>query len=840
MENRIVPAGETELRVWAEELPQAAVEAAAIPEMSALSVIHDLQVLQLELEMQNQELRQAKDAAELLLLQERRQALEAIAEAKEEFDGFFAIGSELACIASADGHLLRVNPAWERTLGLTTEELLAAPFINLVHPDDREATTKAIERQLAGAPTMDFVNRYRCRDGSYRLLEWTSTTAKDGRLLYATARDITERKRAAEALIKEAALNKALLDTVRAVVLIQDKNAGILYLNRYGEELSGYRASELMGKTVWDCLLPGQDMEPVRQAWNRLQAGGNIGYFENDWRTKSGEVRRLAWTSTVLPDELGRPEYVIGIALDVTERKQALEEREQYFKFFNVSSDLMCMADPNGCFKKVNPACLQTLGYAESELLTRPFIDFVHPEDRQATLDEMARQLQVGFSINFENRYLRKDGKVRWLSWLAAYDKEEGVTYATARDITERKRISAELSAAKDAADAANRAKSQFLSNMSHEIRTPMNGIMGMAALLGYTELSDEQRGYLDAIQSSADTLLSLINELLDLSKIESGKMELEQIKFGLRASVIEVIKAQVSVAESKGLAIKIDIAPEVPENLIGDQLRLKQILLNLVSNAVKFTERGTITVSARVDERRNQQVMLSFRVVDTGIGIKPDALERIFAPFSQADASISRKYGGTGLGLSICSRLVKLMGGSMRTESSEGVGSVFQVKLPFLLDRDGASMRDSGRCSSPLVWKGPPLHVLLVEDQEINRRFALEILQRRGYLMAAAKDGREAIEKWEQGGVDIVLMDVQMPIMDGIETTRIIRQREAGTGAHLPIIALTAHALREDRSNFMDLGFDGYVSKPIDVDLLTEEIKLCLPERFLLKPRDI
>ena len=646
---------------------------------------------------------------------------------------------------------------------------------------------------------------------------------------------LKNRRLAEERLAKESALNKALLDTVRTVVLIQDPDAGIVYFNRFSEELSGYSSSEALGKTVWDFLLPPEDMEPVRQAWNQLNVEKDLDYFENCWITKDGQQRHLAWTSTVLTDNTGRPEYVIGIAFDMTERKQLEAEREQYCKFFTTSSDLMAVADPNGCFKKVNPACLQTLGYSEAELLAKPFVEFVHPDDRQSTLDEMARQLQRGFSVNFENRYLCHDGTALWLSWRAVFNAAEGLTYATARDITERKqaqiqleRLNGELAVRTREADAANQAKSEFLANMSHEIRTPMNGIMGMAELLGYTELTDDQKEYLEAIQISADSLLSLINDVLDLSKIEAGRIELEQIPFSLRGSINDIIKTQISRIHAKGLTITTHIPAEIPDNLMGDQFRLKQILLNLVGNAVKFTEKGSIIVSVDICGQNGTNAVFTFSVADTGIGILPESMERIFTPFSQADASISRKHGGTGLGLSICTKLTDLMGGRIWAESASGIGSTFHVEIPFVTSAAGTDWHGHRGHDSDMEWQGPPLRILLVEDNEISRNVAVKLLRTKGHTLETARDGREAVETWEKGGVDIILMDVQMPVMDGIEATRIIRERETSGGIRTPIIALTAHALREDREKLLSLGFDGYVSKPMEIDLLTVEMQRC------------
>ncbi len=422
---------------------------------------------------------------------------------------------------------------------------------------------------------------------------------------------------------------------------------------------------------------------------------------------------------------------------------------------------------------------------------------------------------------------MRKDGKEITVALSLSAVEEDGVWNAVGilRDITDLKHYQQELIAAGHVADAANRAKSEFLANMSHEIRTPMNGIIGMIQLLHYTNPTEKQKEYLDNLDISSRNLLALINDILDLSKIEAGKISLEYTPFSPGIIIKEIINIQMLQIKQKGLKIVTSISSELPEIVVGDPLRFRQIFLNLLGNAIKFTDTGEIVVAVSVSGLSSDAVTIKLSVRDTGIGMEADTISRIFAPFEQADNSTTRRYGGSGLGLSICRRLTELMGGRIWAESVLGKGSVFFVELTLGVSDSCLNDVKIKQEESLINLPEKPLRILVAEDNKVNAVTTVAMLGYLGHNADVAADGNKAVELWSSRLFDCILMDIQMPVMDGRLAAATIRGQERSLGGHTPIIALTAHALQGDREGLIAEGFDGYVAKPVQISDLAAEL---------------
>jgi PAS domain S-box-containing protein len=468
------------------------------------------------------------------------------------------------------------------------------------------------------------------------------------------------------------------------------------------------------------------------------------------------------------------------------------------------------------------------------------FILAVHPEDRQLVEDRVREALELGHPYNIDHRILCPDSSVRYVHEQAeVIHNENGQAVkmlGTVQDITERKQIDQELMLAKQAADEANRAKSDFLANMSHEIRTPMNAIIGMTHLCLKTELGDKQRDYVEKAHRSAMTLMGIINSILDFSKIEANMLMLESKDFELRTILANIDSMVGHLAREKGLRFETSIHADVPDFLRGDELRLGQVLMNLAGNAVKFTAEGAVTLAVNLNSAEEHVVELEFSVNDTGIGLSDKQMQRLFHPFTQADASTTRQYGGTGLGLAISKQLVEMMGGRIWVESATGAGSNFRFTARFGHGKAfAASAPASGEELAAARARLRGAHILLAEDNPFNQQVAAELLEETGATVTLANNGREALALLNKERYDIVLMDVQMPEMDGYEATRKIRATPRLTGQK--VIAMTANAMAEDRENCLASGMNDFITKPIDPDLMVLVLAKWMPERTGITP---
>ena len=728
--------------------------------------------------------------------------------------------------------------------------------VSLLHPADREQMAQAVRQAIEEQSDYQVEYRVLVPDGSVRWIAARGRAyyGKDGpplRLEGVTI-DITTRKQAETRIRESERRFRELFEYLPLAYQSLDSQGRYIDANQRLADLLGLDSpKEVLGRLFGDF-------------WDTERNGGFDHTFaefkakqstrrELTLRRRDGESTTVMLAGRIQSDTEGRFLRTHCILVDITERRameeeirrlntdleRKVEERtrelgiseERYRLIYEHAADAIIITDTANHVISVNEQACRQYGYEREEFLNLRVSDIDTPEDAAHFPGRLALVARDG-RASFEAVHRDATGRVIPVDVMVAKMMFDGKPCAMSicRDITERKKYERELEEARRAADVANRAKSEFLANMSHEIRTPMNGIMGMAQLLEYTRLTAEQREYLDAIRSSSESLLSLINDVLDLSRIESGKIELEHRDFSLRVSISDVIKTQISLVHGKGLTMEVDIPAAVPDNLTGDQLRLKQILLNLLGNAIKFTAQGGIRITVAVSERHGDVATLQIGVTDSGIGISSEAIRKIFDPFVQADSSTTRQFGGTGLGLAICTRLTELMGGRIWAESSEGSGSTFFLQLPFAVNEAVVAHRyPRSSDKAPPRWDGPPLRILLVDDQEINLAFAARILQRAGHSIDQARDGREALDKWERDPFDLILMDVQMPIMGGVEATQAIRERERSSGGHIPIIAVTARALHDERKQIQSQGFDGYVVKPFELGELFGEMKRCL-----------
>ncbi len=635
---------------------------------------------------------------------------------------------------------------------------------------------------------------------------------------------------------------RTLIENVSDLVGIVDVDGIVQYASPSHERMLGYPAAGLVGTNAIALVHP-DDVPALIQSWAPaiVDQPGTAQVVEWRARHRDGSWRYLE----TIGRKLGEQPLAIVTSRDITERKRM----EAALEFSNTmlsteqqtSIDGILVVDEQRHVISMNQRFVDMWGVPPDCVASdadAPVLEWVLAKvaDAQTFLarvtylyehrDERSREEIELLDGRAFDRYsapmLGPDGRYHGRVWYF-------------HDVTDRKRAAEELCRAKDAAEAANRAKSEFLANMSHEIRTPMNGIIGMADLLADTPLATEQREYLELMQSSADALMAVINDILDFSKIEAGRFDIDRIDFPLRDCLEQTVKIFRLRAQEKGLRLTVQVPPDVPDALVGDPARLRQIVLNLVGNAIKFTEHGDVNVAVQPKDIAPGSVELHFTVRDTGIGVPPEKQQGIFTAFQQVDSSTARKYGGTGLGLTISAKLVEMMHGRIWVESAVGAGSTFHFTACFTVQPAAATHPRSAPAATCTATReaystSRSLHVLLAEDNVVNQKLSTRLLEKHGHTVEVAATGAAAVSAFDREAFDVVLMDVQMPEMDGFEATAAIRAREQMSDTHIPIIAMTAHALKGDEERCLQAGMDGYVAKPIQPSRLFSLIDSLLP----------
>ena len=648
--------------------------------------------------------------------------------------------------------------------------------------------------------------------------------------------DVTEREQAEEQLLIERNFITNIAETSPVGIVSIDSNGQIIFANSVAKAILNLKKDDInqiaYNSPAWEITdFDGNPFPEDRLPFNIVMSSGKP-VFDVQHAISSPDDKRIFLSINGMPvlDAHGHAKGMVASIENITERKlaeiQLRDSEERYRNVFEMAADTMLLIDWETLhIMDYNSAALQMYGYTGEEVSQLKLIDLsAEPEFTVNTIHNMATEVPLRL-------HRRKNGTTFPAAVNCSYFEYKGrmAVVAMARDITSRINMEKELLDAKNVAESANRAKSEFLANMSHEIRSPMNGVLGMTQLLEMTELSTEQREYIGLLNSSGKNLLTLINDILDLSKIEARKITLEIAEFSLKNAINDVVLTQKSAVFTKGLSLKVTVSDDIPKVVLGDQLRIKQILLNLISNALKFTEKGEIAVSAQVADRHGDSALIQLSVQDSGIGISADALEKIFKPFSQENASTTRLYGGTGLGLTISQSLAELMDGKITVESTQGVGTCFKVTVPFTVPLQTAHKQETAS-NALSVWDiSKPLRVLLVEDNAVNSTFGMALLRKLGFNAVAVDNGRACLSTLAESAFDLVLMDIQMPIMSGEEAIKEIRANELGTQNHQPVIALTAYSLRGDEERFLQQGFDGYVSKPLEIEALVDEMKRVL-----------
>ncbi|MEQ8996865.1 MAG: PAS domain S-box protein [Coleofasciculus sp. B1-GNL1-01] len=786
---------------------------------------------------------------------------------QQERDRLFNLSLDILAIANFEGYFIDVNPALEKTLGFTSETLTTQPFIQWVHPEDRLATQAQMKKLASGITVKSFENRYRCQDGSYKWLSWTGVPFLEEQLIYVVAHDITERKQAEQALQESEQRFRTVADFTYDWEYWRDPDGSFIYVSPSCQRITGYQAEEFLNNPrLFEAIVHPDDRQRIAE--HIRQQLDNPHIYSTDFRiiTRTGSIRWIAHACQPVYSEDGRWLGQRASNRDISDRKQAEEAlyyREQQFRaLVENSPDIVARFDHQLRHLYVNPAIEQVTKCSPQTFIGKTNGELGMPPDKVQFWDEALRSvLTTGQEQLIEFDFATSKGMKFFHSRIVPEFNADGTirsVLSVTRDITAHKQIEVALQHAKDAAEVANRAKSEFLATMSHELRTPLNGILGYAKLLqNDTNLTETQRESLTIVYQCGEHLLTLINDILDFSKIESQKLELNPTEFHLPTFLSSIGSLFRLRASQKEIDFTYQLLSPLPQTVIADEKRLRQVLINLLSNAVKFTDQGSVTftvgdVDIEVNEedgedqsksssrkRRNNTSptrRIRFQVEDTGIGIDPQQLSEIFLPFHQV-SDLTHAVEGTGLGLAISQKLVQLMGSTIQVSSTLGQGSIFWFDLE-LSDVSG------GQASNPLSdrrligVKGQQQTLLIVDDNAINRSFLQELLKPFDLNIFEAVDGQDCLQKAVEIQPDLILMDLIMPGLDGLTATR--RLRQLPQLEKTVIIAISANVFETTQQESLAAGCQDFLSKPVPIQQLLELLIVHLGvEGIYEEPRD-
>jgi len=760
------------------------------------------------------------------------------------FKSLIENASDLIFRFSSNGKFTYTNPFAESILGYTKSEFLNLHFTDIIQKDYKKTVTKFYKEQTLEKKHSSYLEfPVETKNGS---LIWIGQQVqlhfnKKGDYEFtALARNITEIKKTQLLLEESHFVLSELVTNLHYGILLSDEKGKVILANQ--------TFCNLFNLSISPSEIIGKDLKQTADLVKNL--------FVNPDNFSKGIAQKTKENKLSLAEELlmsdGKiyerdyiPLYKNGIShahlwqySDVTETKNAttfLKWNEEKYRSIIENMGLgIIEVDSNQKIIYVNNQFCKDSQYSSKELVGKNAPALLLPKDKENKnrMKEINSKREKGFSGAYEIQIKRKDGSLLWMliSGTPKYNSKKKYigSIGIHLDISNQKKTEQELRDQREKAEQSRKAKEIFLANMSHEIRTPMNAIIGFSRLLKSVSLTDKQISYLDAIISSSENLLVIINDILDFSKIESGKLSIEKVPFQLETIIEKVIKQIELKSLEKNITIKVIYDPKLPKTIIGDPIRLGQILLNLINNSVKFTSEGRIKIICTASKLDSDNVDVSFKIADTGIGMKKEMLEKVFEDFIQGDDSITRKYGGTGLGLTISKQLIELMGGKISVESELGIGTIFTFTLSFKI---GAEKKIKKKQASIIEEKNlSGVKILLAEDNEFNQMLALSILQSWGADVSVAKNGKEALVKVKKIKFDIILMDIQMPEMDGIQATENIRRKFK---LNLPIIALTANALKEDKDKYIQYGINDYISKPFNTNELYQKIRDLIPKKM-------